>query len=1225
LISRVKEFSGAKGENLENFFYTIERYFKNDDVPEENKVDIASDHLIKNALETYKLASQDHELTWPELKDILRRNFQASDYQASLRQELKTLRQTGNVCDYIYEFEKLMNQINGMSELDKASNFITGLQDNIAAYVTLFDKGDTLIGAKQEALRVENTFKASNSNRNNNFHQRQNDNRGTERQYDYRGNSDKYFNKDRGQNSRELQASPKSNDQVPAKNNYVIQQKNQNDYQQKPLQEQKPKLCFKCNEPYFQGHREVCSKKEANPRNTYQKSANINVIEEVKAKGEFHDLLVNVTKSLLKCQIWVGDIPLEYVIDSGATKSVISAHIVKKHHIPLSLDSKTQVSLANGVKVPASITMPLSVCIQNRYCKMSFLVLPHDSIEVIIGLDLLTHMRATLDLCTHVLKFPSESLVLKEDENGSVEYDIAISELCDEEEFQEEMTWDLKGSEKGIDIIKKQYDPRQGDNEDYIRLWQLILSYEDLFAADNMSLGTCTLEPITINTRDTKPIFQYAYRKSLKERETIKNEVQEMLNAGIIRESRSPWASPVVLIPKKDGSKRFCVDSRKLNAQSINDAYPLPRVSDILDRLQGSVWFSTIDMKAGFWQISMAPESIAKTAFITPDGLYEFVKAPFGLKNLPAEFSRRMRQALGDLPYVEIYLDDVTVHSKGYKEHIQHLEIVLERFRQVGLKLNPKKCVFLARSVHLLGHVISADGVAMDPAKIETIKNMKYCKNVKHVQQFLGLCGYYRRFVKDFAKIAYPLNHLIKKDTVWKFDDECIKAFETLRAALMEQPILRQADFSKSFTLYTDTSGFCIGAILSQVDDKGAEYVCEYASRLLKAPEVNYTVSEKECLGVLWGCQHFRVYLHGTRFRIVSDHKALNWLMSITDHTGRLARWSLYLTPYDFEIVHRKGTAHQNVDTLSRPVMFVNAVNLITEITEADLAPVPIIQEPENSLERQHDIYEDEYALHYLKYGRPQVGSSNNQVRRVEKIAKSYKMVDNVIYYNYQDTWLLVPPMSERQNIVVRCHLIGHFGEKTTLERVKEKYFWRGAHLDVERVVSKCIACIRHGKRPPMHHPAQALRINKIFDRWGLDLVHGLPETKRGNKSVIVFTEYLSKWPYAAAIPNKSAETVAPHLRNVIFTFGPMKELLTDQGREWVNATFEMMCKNTGVEHRVTSPYRPQCNGQCEKLNFTLIQCIKKHAEKNPEDWDLWIPYVLMAYRTRPQVSLHTN
>jgi hypothetical protein len=434
LISRVKEFSGEKGENLENFFYTIERYFKNDKVPEENKVDIASDHLIKNALETYKLASQDHELTWPELKDILKINFQASDHQASLRRELKTLRQTENVCDYIYEFEKLMNQINGMSELDKASNFITGLQDNIAAYVTLFDKGDTLIEAKQEALRVENAFKQSNRNINNNFHPIQNDNRGNleSKFFDYRGNSDKFFNKAHVPNSSEMEASHEKNDQVLAKNNHereitdkkFSQQRTQNDYQQKPVHELKQNLCFRCNEPYFPGHRNVCSKRDGN-KNAYQTSANINVIEEIKEPGEYHEILVNVTKSLLKCQIWIGDIPLECVIDSGATKSIISTHTVNRHRIPLSSELETQVSLANGVKVPAKVTRPLSVCIQNRYCKMSFLVLPHDNIEVIIGLDLLTHMRATLDLATHVLKFPAESLRLKEDKIGSVEHDIA--------------------------------------------------------------------------------------------------------------------------------------------------------------------------------------------------------------------------------------------------------------------------------------------------------------------------------------------------------------------------------------------------------------------------------------------------------------------------------------------------------------------------------------------------------------------------------------------------------------------------------------------------------------------------------------------------------------------------------------------------------------------------------------------------------------------------------
>ena len=1218
LISRVKEFSGEKGDNLENFFYTLERYFKNDDVPESYKVNIAADHLTKNALETFKMTSKVIDLSYTELKELLRGKFQPADHQAALRRELTSLKQekSRNVTDYIYEFEKLMNQLTGMTELDKAGHFLEGLPRNIEKYVNFSGKVNTLMEVEREALRVETIFASENRNQkpSRSFDNRESyNNQKHSRNYENRESAEVHANNDKGptQTDRAQSTWNSNRNQFEQKN---IPEKVHNSHSGQiklPMRENKrDNICFKCKEPREKGHQ--CNK------NTKIVMPTAMIADSSESHKIFQSFFDASSISLLRCEITIEEETFRCAIDSGATMSIISTQVVNKHKLPMVTDPSTTVSLANGAKVPAKKTRPLAVCLQNRFCRMQFLVLPHEHIDVIIGLDWLSYFNASIDLSTHILKLPSEVVMLKEDETGDAEHDIAIAEMFDEDEYQEAMTWDSDTTETGLDVIKKQYDPSQGDNPDYIKLWELIIQNAELFAVNNNELGNCLLEPITINTGDTKPIYQHPYRKSLKERDAIRKEVKEMLRAGIIRESRSPWASPVVMVIKSDGSYRFCSDYRKINANTVNDAYPLPRISDILDRLRGSILFSTLDLKAGFWQLPMAEDSIAKTAFNTPDGLYEFIKAPFGLKNLPAEFSRRMRQVLGDLSFIEIYLDDLCCHSKSFQEHVQHLAIVFERLKQYGLKLNAKKCVFMARSVRLLGHVISADGVAMDPTKIEAVKNMKYCKNVKQVQQYLGLCGYYRRFVKDFAKIVQPLNNLIKKETKWHFGEECIQAFETLRTALMQQPILRQADLSLPFTLYTDVRGFAIGCILSQVDEKGAEYVCEYASRLLKGAETNYSVSEKECLGVLWGIQHFRVYLHGTKFRVVTDHKALHWLMTITDHTGRLARWSIYLTPYDFEIIHRKGAIHNNVDTLSRPVLFANATKLITAITDSSDENQRVeIKEPEDSIEKSLDIFEDEYAMHYLKFGRHKTGSSNNQVKRVEKIAKTHKMVENTIYYKHNDKWLIVPPKNERQTIVTRCHLIGHFGEKTTLERVRDKYFWKGITRDVERTIAQCTSCIRHAKRPAVHHPAQALRIHRIFDRWGMDLVHGLPETKRGNKSLIVITEYLSKWPYAAAIQNKSAEAVAPHLRNILFTFGPMTELLTDCGREFVNETIDLICRNVGVEHRVTSPYRPSTNGQCERLNATLIQCIKKHAEKNPTDWDLWIPYVLMAYRTR--------
>ena len=352
----------------------------------------------------------------------------------------------------------------------------------------------------------------------------------------------------------------------------------------------------------------------------------------------------------------------------------------------------------------------------------------------------------------------------------------------------------------------------------------LLNEYKSCFASNYNELGCCKLNKIKINTSSTIPIYQLPYRKSFAERQLIKEEVNRMLEANIIRPSKSPWASPVVMIPKKDGSKRFCVDYRKLNLITIQDCFPMPRMDDIFDRLSGAKWFSIIDLKNGYWQSMMDEESIEKTAFNTPDGHFEFIRLPFGLKNAPAEFNRLMTQILGDLPYVQIYLDDITVFSTTFEEHTVHIRNVLERLKQADLKINSSKCVFLKQNIKLLGHVISDKGIEADPEKVEAIQNIKYCKNVKQVQSYLGLCGYYRKFIRDYSKIAQPLHNLTKKDTKFEFNEECKQSFDKLKAELLKQPILRLPDFSKKFILHTDASGFALGAVLSQCDDNGDEY-----------------------------------------------------------------------------------------------------------------------------------------------------------------------------------------------------------------------------------------------------------------------------------------------------------------------------------------------------------------------------------------------------------------
>jgi Integrase zinc binding domain len=343
----------------------------------------------------------------------------------------------------------------------------------------------------------------------------------------------------------------------------------------------------------------------------------------------------------------------------------------------------------------------------------------------------------------------------------------------------------------------------------------------------------------------------------------------------------------------------------------------------------------------------------------------------------------------------------------------------------------------------------------------------------------------------------------------------------------------------------------------------------------------------------------------------VTDHAALVWLMSINDPTGRLARWSLYLQTYDFEIIHKKGRIHSNVDVLSRPVLLANAVQ-------------PTINDDETS-EKDIDPSVDTALLHYLKYGSHKNGLSKKQTKRVEQTSEHYHYHNDKLWYRKlktdSDFKYQVPQLTDRRQIVERAHLLGHFQVDTTLQRVQEQYFWRKMIKDVESVIKQCLQCKRHHDQQVLDHPAKALAITGIFDRVGIDLVFGLPQTTDGYKGICVITEYLSKYPYAVPIRSKTAVEIAKCLFTYISMFGPPKELLSDQGKEFLNSVVEHLSKISGVVRRVTSPYSPRTNGMTEKFNHTLITALKKHVEEDPQAWPSWIPYVLLSYRTRVHTS----
>jgi hypothetical protein len=358
-----------------------------------------------------------------------------------------------------------------------------------------------------------------------------------------------------------------------------------------------------------------------------------------------------------------------------------------------------------------------------------------------------------------------------------------------------------------------------------------------------------------------------------------------MLERRVIRPSVSPWASPVVLVKKKNGTYRFCVDYRKLNAITKRDTYPLPRIDELLDKLAKATYFSTMDLASGYWQIAVEEASKEKTAFVTDGGHFEFNVLPFGLSNSPSTFMRCMNYALMDQTHAMAYLDDILVFSTTFSEHVKDLEMVFQRLTHLNLMLKLEKCCFFKRSVHYLGHVVSGDGIAPDEGLIEKIQQYPIPKNVKEVQSFLGLASYYRKFIRNFAKKAQPLFVLLKKSQPFNWTEEQQDSLALLKQCLVQPPILAHPDFTKSFELFTDASGYAIGAILGQ-DGR----VIAYSSRSLKPGEKNYSTIEKEALAIVAAVKQFKHYLYGHHIKLYSDHKPLTYLFRMKDQSSRVVR-----------------------------------------------------------------------------------------------------------------------------------------------------------------------------------------------------------------------------------------------------------------------------------------------------------------------------------------------
>ena len=704
----------------------------------------------------------------------------------------------------------------------------------------------------------------------------------------------------------------------------------------------------------------------------------------------------------------------------------------------------------------------------------------------------------------------------------------------------------------------------------------LLLDHADIFATDSSELGRTKVVQHPIEVGDHRPVQQPPRRIPFSLRHLVDEMVREMLDLKIIQHSHSPWASPIVLVKKKDGSMRFCVDYRRLNSITKRDVHPLPRIDDTLDALAGARYLSTLDLASGYWQVTMDPAAKEKTAFITHSGLYEFNAMPFGLCNAPATFQRLMEIVLAGLTRNQcfVYLDDILIISSTWKEHLENISLVFERLRKAELRLKPKKCVFGREEVTYLGHVVSATGISVDPAKVEKVRNYPTPTNLKSLRQFLGLASYYRRFIPQFSKVANPLYALTRKNVPFAWTPLCEEAFENLLKLLTTPPVLTFPNFEVPFILETDASGSGLGAVLSQKQEDGAIRPVAYASRTLQKHERNYTISELEALAVVWATKHFHVYLYGHKCTAFTDHSALKYLLNTPHPSGKLARWGLALQELDLDIQYRPGKENTNADVLSRIAQveggqprqddFQVVTQLkpdVPEVTIATLTTSPNSSESEQGewpLMQRND--EDTAAMiAYLETGTLPTNAAMAQ--KIAREAPTFSLVDRVLFHTQPSGQLkVVVPSEQRQKLIQEIHggiFSGHLREAKTYSQLQKHYWWPGMRADVQRWCQGCLTCSSRHVGRAERSPLMPIPVAGPFDCVGVDIIQ-FPCSYDGNKYAVIFVDYLTKWPEAFAIPDQTAETIARiFVEEIISRHGVPGKLLSDRGANFLSGQLQ--------------------------------------------------------------------
>lgn len=736
----------------------------------------------------------------------------------------------------------------------------------------------------------------------------------------------------------------------------------------------------------------------------------------------------------------------------------------------------------------------------------------------------------------------------------------------------------------------------------------VVSKFADVFAPiagpppERLVKHTIELEP------GSRPTVGPIYRMSEGELEELRKQIADLLAKGFIRPSASPFGAPVLFVRKKDGSYRLCVDYRALNKNTIRDAYPLPRIDDLLDRLHGAQFFTSLDMQMGYHQVEVAPDDVPKTAMRTRYGSYEFVVLPFGLCNAPATYQRLMNQILDPLidRCVIVYLDDVLIFSKTLEEHKEHLAAVLELLQKAKMFCKISKCHFAQREVSFLGHIVGADGIRMDPAKVRAVQEWPTPTSLTDLRSFLGLANFYRRFVKDYSKIALPLTDLTKKlpgQLAWKAAHA--EAFQQLKEALSSAPVLAPPDPKLPFHVGTDASDFALGAVLSQ----GGRPVA-FESRKLSPAECNYPTHEKENLAIVHALKVWRHYLMDKKFTVSTDHDSLRHLQTMPHPSRRQMRWLELLAEYDFNIEYIKGPTNVVADALSRRADLRLAVMAAGH--EAARFASGLLTKFKAAVSKDAEYKE---WLSAPKRGFS-AGTDGLLYKQVGKGS------------NGADQLRLVVPAALQQTLLQEAHdvpISGHLGVDKTLARLQQLYWWPAMRAAVRAHVKQCVSCQRN--KPSNQAPGGLLQPLPIPEEaWSsvsLDLITKLPTTAAGYDAVVVFVDRLTKMIHIVPTVTACDGPMVARLffDNVFKHHGMPHELVSDRDPRFTGSFWKELFTLSGTKLSMSTHNHPQTDGQTERANRVIEEMLRHYVGIRLTDWDAHLTAVEFAYNSSVQAS----